>query len=77
MSITPVTLRLRVNPVACDGFGYCAELLPEIVDIDEWGFPILADDAVPPHLFDLARRAVRDCPRQALFIERLPSTRRR
>ena len=76
MPISTVTLRLRVNPVACDGFGYCAELLPEIVEIDEWGYPVLATDPIPPHLLELARRAVRECPRRALFIERLAHGRR-
>ncbi|HXQ62754.1 MAG TPA: ferredoxin [Acidimicrobiales bacterium] len=76
MSITAVTIRLRVNPAACDGFGYCAELLPEIIDIDEWGYPIVATEPIPPHLLELARRAVRDCPRQALLTERLPPARR-
>ncbi len=62
-------MRLRVDPVACDAFGYCAELLPEMVGLDEWGYPVLADGVVPPPLLDLARRAVRDCPRRALFLE--------
>ncbi len=72
MPITAVALRLRINPVACDGFGYCAELLPEIVDIDEWGYAIVAGEPIPPHLVELARRVVRECPRRALFIERIP-----
>jgi ferredoxin len=64
--------RLRVNPVACDAFGYCAELLPEIIARDEWGYPVIGDGAIPPRLFELAERAVRDCPRRALLIERIP-----
>ncbi len=63
--------RLRVNPVACDAFGYCAELVPEIIVRDEWGYPVLGDGAIPPRLFELAQRAVRDCPRRALFIEKI------
>ena len=59
---------LRVDPVACDGFGYCAELLPELIGLDEWGFPVVADAPVPPSLLDLARRAVADCPRRALLL---------
>jgi ferredoxin len=61
--------RLRVNPVACDAFGYCAELVPELVSLDEWGYPIIRDEAVPPHLLELASLAVRECPRRALFLE--------
>ena len=32
-------LRLKVDPIACDGHGLCAELLPELVTLDDWGFP--------------------------------------
>ena len=74
MPIVAFSYRLRVNPIACDAFGYCAELVPEIVVRDEWGYPILREDPIPPHLFELARRAVRECPRRALFIERIATT---
>ena len=69
MPITTVEVHLRVNPVACDAFGYCAELLPELVSLDEWGYPVISADPVPAHLRDLAQRAVRECPRRALFLE--------
>jgi ferredoxin len=59
---------LRVNPIACDGSGVCAELLPELVTADEWGYPILTHTQVPPHLLPLARRAVRMCPTLALLL---------
>lgn len=63
------SLALRLNPAACDGFGYCAELLPELVDLDEWGFPVVPRDlAVPPGLLDAARRAIAFCPRRALAL---------
>lgn len=60
--------RLRVDPVACDAYGYCAELVPELISRDEWGYPVLSDEPVPPALLDLVRRAVADCPRRALLI---------
>jgi ferredoxin len=31
--------RLVVDPIACDGAGVCAELLPELISLDPWGFP--------------------------------------
>jgi ferredoxin len=61
--------RLAVNPIACTGHGICAELLPELISLDEWGYPILADYPVPNQLGSLARRAVRLCPTLALRIE--------
>lgn len=63
-------MRLRVNPIACDGHGLCAELLPELVRLDEWGFPIIDDEDVPRLLEPHARRAVAACPTLALALER-------
>ena len=72
MPIRSSRYRLRVNPVACDAFGYCAELLPEIVLRDEWGYPILDRGPHPAAALRVwPQRAVRECPRRALFIERI------
>lgn len=60
---------IEVNPIACTGHGVCAELLPEVIQLDEWGFPILAE-SVPVHLEGLARRAVGACPTLALRLTR-------
>jgi ferredoxin len=65
-----VTLRLRIDPTACTGHGVCADLLPERIHLDEWGFPIIAPD-VPPALAAEARRAVRGCPVLALRLQRV------
>jgi methionine sulfoxide reductase heme-binding subunit len=59
---------LRVDPVACTGHGLCAELLPELVSLDQWGYPLLADQPVPASLARRARRAVTDCPALALKL---------
>jgi ferredoxin len=61
---------LRVNPIACTGHGICAELLPELIRLDEWGYPIMPAGFVPPELLPLARRAVRACPALALRLTR-------
>lgn len=61
--------RIEVDPIACTGHGVCAELLPEVIQLDEWGFPILAE-SVPVHLEGLARRAVGVCPTLALRLTR-------
>jgi ferredoxin len=62
------SLRLGVNPVACSGHGVCAELLPELITLDEWGYPLPPQAAVPARLSRQARRAVRDCPALALYL---------
>jgi ferredoxin len=64
--------RLVVDPIACDGTGVCAELFPEMITLDPWGFPIIDGDEVPDGLVDLARRATVRCPRLALTLTRLP-----
>lgn len=60
--------RLSVDPIGCDGHGLCAELLPELISLDDWGFPILADGDVPAPLIGLARRATHLCPKIALAL---------
>ena len=67
-----MTSKLRVNPIACSGHGLCAELLPELISLDEWGYPVIADYAVPPRLARQARRAVTDCPALALRLAAVP-----
>ena len=32
---------LVVDRIACDGYGMCAELLPELIELDDWGYPIV------------------------------------
>ena len=68
-------LRLRVDPVACDAYGYCAELLPERVALDEWGYPIVDGTPVEAGLVEQATRAAAECPRRAVRLERIPNDR--
>ncbi len=63
---------LRVNPIACSGHGVCAELLPELIELDEWGYPIVDSRPVPPALDPEARRAVAACPALALRLLKRP-----
>jgi ferredoxin len=64
-----MTMTLQIDPIACSGHGLCADLLPELIELDEWGYPILAD-SVPPELVAHARRAVSACPALALRLVR-------
>jgi ferredoxin len=63
-------MKLRVNPIRCVAHGLCAELLPEHVTLDEWGYPILDGNRIEPELERLARRAADACPTLALMLER-------
>jgi len=61
--------RLRVNPIACEAHGLCAELLPELIRLDDWGYPILDEAEVPQELLRVARKAADACPTLALLLE--------
>jgi ferredoxin len=60
---------LRVDMIACEGHGVCAELVPELVGLDEWGYPIVSPSPVPDELRKHAKKAVRLCPKLALTLK--------
>jgi ferredoxin len=64
-----MSMRLRVNPIACEAHGLCAELFPERITLDEWGYPLIDDEPVPEELLAHARRAAAACPTLALLLE--------
>ena len=66
-ALAPVAAELVVDPVACAGHGLCAELLPERIALDDWGYPIV-DPSIPPELHEHAVRAVKACPALALRL---------
>ena len=45
-----MTLRLVVNPITCVGHGICADLFPERITLDDWGYPIIDPSDIPPSL---------------------------
>lgn len=59
--------QLRVDWPACEARGLCHELLPEIVDLDEWGYPVVTGPVTAGLRAD-ALSAVRACPRLALRL---------
>ena len=63
-------MRIALNPIQCEAHGLCAELLPERVTLDEWGYPIVDGSPLPPELLAHARRAADACPTLALLLER-------
>jgi ferredoxin len=67
---TRMSERLRVNPIACEAHGMCAELLPERITLDEWGYPIVDERPLSPELIEHARRAAQACPTFALLVQR-------
>ncbi|HSZ40603.1 MAG TPA: ferredoxin [Trebonia sp.] len=65
-----MTLTLRINPIACTGHGACAEVAPELIEADEWGYPVMNPGPVPAGLEREARKAVATCPALALKLQR-------
>jgi ferredoxin len=60
-----------VDPIACDGHGLCAELFPERIFLDDWGYPIVDPAVINTELERHARRAVAQCPTRALRLSRV------
>ncbi len=61
--------RLTIDWIACNGYGVCEAAAPDLIVLDDWGYPILPDGPIPPDLVPQARRAVNDCPMLALAWE--------
>jgi ferredoxin len=66
--MSPVNHHLELNPTLCDAYGQCVELLPELIQRDEWGYPIVDSRLIPDELAKDARRAVSLCPKLALRL---------
>jgi ferredoxin len=65
-----VSRHVRVNPIACEAHGMCAELLPERIELDEWGYPTVDSSPLDGELLAHAQRAAQACPTFALLLER-------
>jgi ferredoxin len=68
---------LIVDRIKCDGRGLCAEILPERIRPDSWGYPIIAPGPIPDHLLALAQRTVDDCPVLALALRKAATEKHR
>jgi len=65
---------LALDPIACDGRGLCHYAAPDLIDLDEWGYPLLRGGGLRMGISreerDAARDAVHACPTLALHLER-------
>lgn len=62
------TGELRVDWIRCDGYGLCGDLLPELIDLDDWRYPIIRAGGVPAGMLHQAQRAIDCCPMKALSL---------
>ena len=67
---------LQVDPTLCVGHRLCSEMLPELIGVDDWGYPILPRDPVPRAYRRMAARATAACPALALRLDANPPRRR-
>ncbi|HEY2319463.1 MAG TPA: ferredoxin [Solirubrobacteraceae bacterium] len=63
-----MSFHIDVDPIRCEAHGLCAELLPERITLDEWGYPLVDPAPIPAPLEGLARRTVSACPTLALRL---------
>lgn len=65
--------KLRVDWILCDGFGTCGDLLPDVIELDDWRYPIIRPGPVDQRLVHDAQRAVDCCPTKALKLVPIPA----
>ncbi|MGL5830367.1 MAG: ferredoxin [Angustibacter sp.] len=72
-----MSAKIAVDWPKCAAHGLCHELVPELIDLDDWGYPIITGKVtrrVLPHV----KRAVAACPTLALRLQaNQPGGRRR
>ena len=59
---------VQIDPIACEAHGMCAELLPERIRLDDWGYPIVDDRPLDAGLVAMARKAAQACPTLAIKL---------
>jgi ferredoxin len=63
-------MKVHVDQAKCQGHGRCYALAPQVFEPDDIGNGVeIGDGVVPPELEDVARRAVENCPEQAIELE--------
>ena len=68
LPVAPGELELTVDWTRCQGHGLCAHIVPELIQLDQQGFPVMLDMPVPRWLVREARQAVEMCPALALRL---------
>lgn len=63
-------MRIKLDRTLCDGFGMCAEHVPDAFVLDEWGYVSLAPggEVVASQDEDAMLRAIGDCPVTAITV---------
>jgi ferredoxin len=62
-------MRVTVDPDLCEANGVCANLVPQVFDLDDEDVLHITVPEVPAGLADKVRLAVQSCPKMALSLE--------
>lgn len=71
-----MAVEIRIDWILCDGFGLCGDLLPDVIDLDDWRYPIIRPVPIDSGLLHAAQRAVDCCPTKALKLQTVKPDRR-
>ncbi|MEU6083200.1 ferredoxin [Streptomyces sp. NPDC047108] len=63
-------MKLLLDSTRCQGYGLCQEPVPDLIELDEFGYANIVSRDVPPGDEDAARAAVEACPNSALRLEK-------
>ncbi|WP_158171099.1 ferredoxin [Rhodococcus sp. JT-3] len=56
----------RVNPMACRGYGVCADIAPDQFTLDDWGLAQSTGAEVDPDDVANTQKAIDVCPYRAI-----------
>ncbi len=64
-------MKLELDQTACQGYGLCQQVAPDLLDLDDWGYAgLLGDGSVPSEQHSRAEKAAAVCPVAALKVQR-------
>ncbi|CAN5375382.1 ferredoxin [soil metagenome] len=61
--------KVAVDYGLCESNGVCMGVIPEVFDLDDEDNLHVLQDEITPDNEDQIREAVRQCPRQAIYVE--------
>ncbi len=65
-------MNVTVDDDTCKGHGICLTICPEVFTMNDDGYTIVENPAVPAEFEDAVRRAVTSCPERAITTRDTP-----